>query len=66
VIATGRSLSRLQDLKEAGAAVFEFDVNADEAGIRRFREKVLSVWGRVDVLVNNAGFVQLGTVEETG
>ncbi|MBL7683910.1 MAG: SDR family NAD(P)-dependent oxidoreductase [Flavipsychrobacter sp.] len=36
----------------------------DEAGVRNAITKAITVFGSIDVVVNNAGFGQLGTIEE--
>lgn len=66
VIATGRSAKRLADLEEKGAKVLEVDVNASPSDIQEFAKRALSIYGRIDVLVNNAGYFEDGTIEECG
>ena len=53
-------------IRERGgeAIAFAGDVT-DEATVERFAEHVLEVWGRVDVLVNNAGISLIHAAEET-
>lgn len=63
-IATGRDMSRLSALKEAGAAVLELDVNAEQSVLDAKVQEAIGVFGGVDVLVNNAGYVSVGTVED--
>ncbi len=41
-----------------GEAVVDFDDVADWEGARRIVDAALTAWGRLDVLVNNAGFVR--------
>lgn len=57
VIATarGRSLSKLDDLKAAGAATLELDVTAPLDDLKAVAEKAIKIYGKVDVIVNNAG-----------
>src|SRR5688572_21875666 len=49
---------------KGGAEYVEVDV-ADEASTRRCAERVLSVHGQCDVVVNNAGIGHVGTVLTT-
>ncbi|PGH16337.1 hypothetical protein AJ79_01879 [Helicocarpus griseus UAMH5409] len=65
VIATSRNISGLTALKDAGAATLELDPSSSLATIKQFAEKAYATYGRIDVLVNNAGFATDGAVEET-
>ncbi|KAF7980284.1 hypothetical protein HWV62_39051 [Athelia sp. TMB] len=66
VIATARarSMPQLSDLKAAGADVLELDVTAPLATLQAVAEQALALHGRVDVVVNNAGFIGAGSMEE--
>lgn len=67
VIATVRSRAKFpKELEELGATPVLVDFRAPDAEIRRAADEALQVYGRVDVLVNNAGTVNGGTqpVEE--
>lgn len=57
VIATGRarSIEKLEELKEKGAAILELDVTAPLDTLHEVAKKAVAIYGRVDVLVNNAG-----------
>jgi NAD(P)-dependent dehydrogenase (short-subunit alcohol dehydrogenase family) len=46
------------------ARAFVGDVT-DEGAVERFAEQVMTAWGRVDVLVNNAGISLIRAAEET-
>ncbi len=48
----------------AEAAVFPCDVT-DDAAVQEVAQAILAQWGAPDVLVNNAGLFQPGTVVET-
>ncbi|MFJ3334771.1 oxidoreductase [Streptomyces sp. NPDC086766] len=65
VYATARRPETLADLAAAGARVLELDVT-DEASMTRAVAAVEAEHGSVGVLVNNAGYGEYGTIEETG
>ena len=62
VIATARRLDDLADLAAAGCHTLALDVT-DEASMRGAVEAIEASHGRIDVLVNNAGYSQSGAVE---
>jgi len=66
VIATSRarSFSKLADLKERGAVVMELDVTDSLETLKDVAHRAVQVYGRVDVVVNNAGYAQVGMLEE--
>ncbi len=53
-----------EDLAQYGADVFTGTCDvADRAAIEWFIQAVLSQYGRIDVLVNNAGIIQVGAIQ---
>lgn len=64
VIATGRSLDRLTAVEEAGAEVYILDVTSPLDSIIDTVNKAHSTYGRIDILVNSAGYILEAAVEE--
>jgi len=65
VYATARRPETLADLADAGARVLPLDVT-DETSMAKAVAAVEAEHGAVGVLVNNAGYGEYGTIEETG
>lgn len=67
VIATARSLQSIEDFpKTDNIRLLELDVTEGLESIKQKVEKVVTWFGRIDVLVNNAGVGIRATVEEGG
>ena len=65
VIATCRKpKSRIQDLEDAGAAIMELDVTASEEELQREIEQAIKIYDKIDVLVPNAGYGEVGYLED--
>lgn len=65
VIASARSTSRISDLASAGATTLALDVTAPLADIQSVAKNAASVHGSITHLVNAAGYILVGAVEET-
>ncbi|KAF4341542.1 oxidoreductase yusZ [Fusarium beomiforme] len=64
VIATARNSARIEQLASQGAAVLELDVTHSQDSIDQTIAHAITIYGRIDVLVNNAGYVASGSWED--
>lgn len=65
VIATARTLSKITQYEELGAKTLQLDVTASQSDLDKKAQEALAFYGGIDVLVSNAGYAVMGTVEET-
>ncbi|KAL2816689.1 hypothetical protein BJX63DRAFT_441443 [Aspergillus granulosus] len=64
VIATARSVRNISHLKDLGAEVLQLDVTSPQSELNAKAAEAIAIFGRVDVLVNNAAFTQFGFLED--
>ena len=64
VFGAARRVKLMEPIERSGGKVLSLDLSDDES-MKRCVENVLQEAGHIDLLVNNAGFGQAGSVEET-
>ncbi|KAJ7660327.1 putative short-chain oxidoreductase [Mycena polygramma] len=64
VIATARRVETLTALESLGAKALALDVTSTPTVLSEFAKSAIAIYGQVDYIVNNAGFIQAGAVEE--
>ncbi|KAK7040096.1 hypothetical protein VNI00_009901 [Paramarasmius palmivorus] len=64
VIATARRLEAIDDLREKGAETLTLDVSTSREALMEFAREAIGIFGQVDTLVNNAGYLLAGAIEE--
>jgi NAD(P)-dependent dehydrogenase (short-subunit alcohol dehydrogenase family) len=63
VYATARRVDRMADIKTAGGLTLRVDVT-DDKSMTDAVARIMSEQGRIDVLINNAGYGQYGALED--
>ena len=66
VIATSRNLASIRDLQSPYCQPLQLDVTDSPAALEKKADEAIRIFGRVDVVVNNAGFGAFGIAEEIG
>ena len=65
VIATARNSSeRLAYAENLGAAILDLDITASQADIDVKVKQAVEIYGGIDVLINNAGYIEASICEE--
>ncbi|KEP46858.1 putative oxidoreductase,short chain dehydrogenase, partial [Rhizoctonia solani 123E] len=64
VIATARNIERIHDLEEAGATVMSLDVTWSPDKLKEVATTAIGIHGKIDYLINNAGYACQGAIEE--
>lgn len=64
VAVTTRDATKLQDLEAQGAHTISLDIGGPESEIIQAVDEVVKNYGTIDILLNNAGYVVEGALEE--
>ena len=65
VVATARNLSKIRGLQQSGADILELDITSPLETLQTTANQTVEIHGRIDVVVNNAGYIAVGALEES-
>lgn len=65
VIGTARDSSKLSVITDAGGQVLDLDVTADNATIQAKVDKAATLYGKITHVINAAGYILEGSIEES-
>ncbi|KAF7913889.1 uncharacterized protein EAF01_000295 [Botrytis porri] len=57
-------LNRIKHFKNAGAATMSLDVTDSQAELDAKVKQALKIYNSIDVLINNAGYIEAGSIED--
>lgn len=63
-IATARNLDKIKHLEQAGAKILQLDITDSQQDVRNTISSAIGIYGRIDVLVNNAAYIAAGSWED--
>lgn len=63
VYGAARRVEKMKDLKDAGMNIISLDLTNDES-VQNCIKEILDKEGRIDILINNAGYGSYGSVED--
>ena len=66
VIAAARTLESIKSFESQSCKLLQLDVTESEESLKEKAKQAVGYWGRVDVLVNNAGLGGASICEEAG
>lgn len=64
VIATARNPTKITNLKELGAETLALDITAGDAVVQAVVADAYKIYGKIDILLNNAAYILEGAIEE--